>query len=134
MKTCTKCRIEKPAIEFAKNSRKKDGLQDWCKSCKNGHHRDYYGKNKSQFVNYAEKRKREMVAWLQELKTNPCSDCGGKFHPVAMQWHHRDAGTKIENVSNLIRYGSRQRVLDEIAKCDLLCANCHAVRTHATIV
>lgn len=46
-----------------------------------------------------------------------------------MQFDHVD-DNKIENVSNLARRGSREEVLAEIAKCELVCANCHADRTH----
>ena len=32
-KTCSKCKVEKPATEFHKRARSKDGLYGWCKSC-----------------------------------------------------------------------------------------------------
>jgi hypothetical protein len=51
------------------------------------------------------------------------------FHPVAMHWDHLPGETKEADLAFLAKRGSRQRVLDEIAKCELVCANCHAVRS-----
>jgi hypothetical protein len=56
-------------------------------------------------------------------------DCGGRFNPAAMHWHHIDAATKESNVAAAASDLSRIRVLQEIAKCELVCANCHADRT-----
>lgn len=58
----------------------------------------------------------------------PCADCGRSFHPAAMEWDHLPGQEKIAEVGSLYG-GSRERVLTEIAKCELVCANCHAVRT-----
>ncbi len=65
------------------------------------------------------------MSWLRSLKTGPCSDCHQKFVPDAMEWDHV-RGEKIGHIGNLT---SKKAVLVEIAKCDLVCANCHALRT-----
>jgi hypothetical protein len=70
------------------------------------------------------------VAWVRELKRRPCADCGGLFHPVAMHFDHRPGEKKDFEVGWAIRGYSRRRIMAEIAKCDLVCANCHAVRTY----
>jgi hypothetical protein len=68
-------------------------------------------------------------AWLDELKAGPCADCGGDFPPFVKDWHHRDPDSKSFNVSE--RWGrSKEILLAEIEKCDLLCANCHRIREH----
>jgi hypothetical protein len=46
-----------------------------------------------------------------------------------MHWHHLRPAEKEATLGYLAKCGSRQRVLDEIDKCELVCANCHAVRT-----
>jgi hypothetical protein len=76
-------------------------------------------------------RKEPLRELLRELKQGPCLDCGGSFPSVCMQWDHRDPATKRHNVSTLVSYASRERLLAEIALCDLVCANCHAIRTEA---
>jgi DNA-directed RNA polymerase subunit RPC12/RpoP len=68
-----------------------------------------------------------------------CSECGYKRSAAALQFDHLDPSTKyrtrygnIVHPSDMIkgdRY-SLQTVLAEIAKCRVLCANCHAEFTH----
>jgi hypothetical protein len=57
-------------------------------------------------------------------------DCGGSFHPVCMQFDHiAERGEKFKDISKMMNYGL-QKLYEEIAKCDLVCANCHALRTY----
>jgi 5-methylcytosine-specific restriction endonuclease McrA len=64
---------------------------------------------------------------IQDLKRQPCRDCGGIFHAEAMEFDHV-LGDKEFNISK-IRGRSMKRLKKEIAKCDLICANCHRART-----
>lgn len=58
----------------------------------------------------------------------PCTDCGGFFPPCVLHWDHvPERGPKLFNLGRADY--SLERVLAEIAKCDLVCANCHAIRT-----
>jgi len=71
----------------------------------------------------------EFRTWLNELKSAPCLDCGKTFHSVAMDFDHvRDV--KVLEISQMWSWG-RDRVLAEIDKCELVCANCHRVRTQS---
>jgi hypothetical protein len=74
-----------------------------------------------------QKRKRNLIAWYVELKQElVCRRCG-EDHPGCLQFHHRDPREKEMSVANAIRREwSRARILREIAKCEVLCANCHA--------
>lgn len=66
---------------------------------------------------------------VRAIKDNPCVDCGGWFHFSAMDFDHV-RGSKDGNVSELVARGRSLRLIDrEIAKCDLVCSNCHRVRT-----
>lgn len=67
---------------------------------------------------------------VNKLKNNPCVDCGGSFHTQVMDFDHV-SGEKTANVSGLVRRlrATLAVVLAEIAKCELVCANCHRVRT-----
>lgn len=70
-------------------------------------------------------------AFVDRLKEKPCTDCGYSFHPVAMQFDHLDPSQKVASVSALVgRCVPLSAVLAEIAKCELVCANCHAIREH----
>jgi hypothetical protein len=46
-----------------------------------------------------------------------------------MDFDHRDAAAKSESVSRMIGRAGTERILAEVAKCDIVCANCHRART-----
>lgn len=71
-----------------------------------------------------------MVEMLRELRQAPCADCGRRFRPYQMEFDHRDPSTKSFNVmAGRAMLMSTKRVLEEVAKCDIVCVNCHRVRT-----
>lgn len=74
--------------------------------------------------------RRKAMRFMQDLsKARPCADCGGRFPAVAMDYDHRR--NKQHNVSELVQFGTVKwsRAAAEIAKCDLVCSNCHRLRT-----
>ena len=74
-------------------------------------------------------RNRKFVDGLK--KGVPCMDCGRVWHPVAMDFDHREPAKKFRSVSFLVTGGrSLDSIRTEIAKCDLVCACCHRIRTH----
>lgn len=82
------------------------------------------------------KSRQKKSKWLQDLKKDkPCMDCGKVLIPQAMQWDHREPSTKKFCISETLQNNiSRKRILEEIEKCDLVCANCHAYRTYGAVV
>jgi hypothetical protein len=66
--------------------------------------------------------------WLDGLKAKPCQDCGGTFPPECMDFDHKPGFEKRRKVAGLFTC-SKAKVLSEIEKCDLVCANCHRTRT-----
>ena len=72
---------------------------------------------------YAKRR-----ALLDELKARPCMDCGQTFPSECMDFDHRPGEDKLGNIGFIYK-GALVRLLAEIEKCDLVCANCHRVRT-----
>ncbi len=89
----------------------------------------HYQANKSEYLTRSAISRAAKSLWYNELKNAPCTDCGIKFHPVAMEWDHLPQYVKIANLSQMLRTSSRKKILNEIAKCELVCKNCHAVRT-----
>ena len=76
-------------------------------------------------------RKRALSAWLEELKgALVCNRCG-EDHPGCLVFHHTDPAMKELGIADAVRRGwSRARIESELAKCEVLCANCH-VKHHA---
>ena len=62
----------------------------------------------------------------------PCQDCRNVYPSVCMDWDHRPGSNKRSAVSVMIQQGlGEETILMEIAKCDLVCSNCHRIRTAA---
>jgi len=74
-------------------------------------------------------RWRAQARLLDRLRARPCADCGDRFPPCAMDFDHRDPQTKRYAVSRMIGRAGIERILEEVAKCDIVCANCHRLRT-----
>lgn len=76
---------------------------------------------------------RRLRAWVQSQKEGiPCSECGIVFDTVVADWHHRDPSQKLFSISCFHRITKdKTKILEEIAKCDLVCSNCHRIKTAA---
>jgi hypothetical protein len=89
--------------------------------------RRHYYANKEAYIARSKVNKERNRIFIDELKDRPCVDCGGIFPPCAMDFDHV-ADNKERNIAAMV--GSSQRlILEEVAKCELVCANCHRVRT-----
>lgn len=92
--------------------------------------RSWYLRNREATI---ERTKRALLAakeWIWSLKSGPCKDCLRTYPPYVMDFDHRPGETKLFEISKGYRRNARVTVLAEIAKCDLVCANCHRIRTH----
>ncbi len=93
--------------------------------------REYYQRNRQHLLTkQAEKNKRlreRQRQWLIEYKKKlSCARCG-ENHPATLQFHHRERDEKKFEIAFYTALGfSKARLLAEIAKCDVVCANCHA--------
>ena len=69
-------------------------------------------------------------AWMVSIKNGiPCADCREVFPVYVMHWDHLPGFEKVADVSSMVRSRSRDAVLEELKKCELVCANCHVLRT-----
>jgi hypothetical protein len=132
MKICTRCSTEKAIAEFNKKARNKDGLQNWCKDCSRSASREIYKKNPKKQIAANKVRKmankRVNRAFLLDYKTkNPCFDCQAFYPSYVLDFDHV-FGKKLLDVSKLVTY-KHETMLKEIAKCQLVCSNCHRKRT-----
>ena len=78
------------------------------------------------------KRRKKFSDYIRALKLKAgCAICGYNEHACAVEFDHIDPSQKLFNVASGKDH-SWSDFLAEIAKCRILCANCHAVETHAT--
>jgi len=69
-------------------------------------------------------------AELDAMKSLPCTDCHVSYPPYVMQFDHRNPAEKLFPIDASAMRRSHEKLMTELAKCDLVCANCHAERTH----
>jgi hypothetical protein len=113
--------------DFGANRSKPDGLASNCRLCVKAVNRDYYvrtpERNAQRTANRRRATARAQAAIALYLGSQPCVDCG-EADPVVLEFDHlRD---KEANISTLVRHGaSLGRLMAEIEKCEVRCANCH---------
>lgn len=124
-KKCCNCKEIKSVKLFNKRG---TGYNSWCKKCCNKYHKKYYSNTRA--IHYEITTRRRIVLrqkLLEYLKEHPCVDCG-ESNPITLEFHHLK--NKKYNIANIIKYvSSWDTVLKEIAKCDIVCSNCHKKRT-----
>ena len=131
MGRCSRCKTEKLDEEFAWRRRARGQRDTYCRPCRAEYKQEHYRANKQRYIASARQRK---IALLEErtqylvafLREHPCVDCG-EDDPVVLEFDHlRD---KKFSISEGLQGRRWQDVLDEIAKCEVVCANCHRRRT-----
>jgi hypothetical protein len=91
--------------------------------------RKHYYANREYYIDKAKKRKQSMRDFVYEIKgKTPCADCYIQYPYYVTDFDHLD--DKITTVSNLVNKGNLEKVIAEIAKCELVCSNCHRMRTY----
>ncbi len=95
-------------------------------SRKREYRREWYKKNRKSELEHVRRRKEIIKKWLGEYKlTLSCSKCG-ENHPATIDFHHKGGFIKEKTISQLVYDGySLDKIKNELAKCEILCANCH---------
>lgn len=86
----------------------------------------HYEENKDKFRERRWNRRSIVRRTILEAKAGKsCVRCG-EAHPACLDFHHVDPSTKTVNFDKMRRdMFPREKVLEELAKCIILCANCH---------
>lgn len=131
MKLCSKCKLELPLESFNK---KRDSLQPYCRDCDNRKSREYYANNRERHKSVIRERNKKYLdatrAWVRQLKeSNPCVDCGISYPWYVMDFDHV-RGEKFMDISKMVATAvAKEKLLEEISKCEIVCSNCHRERT-----
>lgn len=132
-KVCSKCRTLKPVAEFNFKYRASGVRHSYCRDCGKELTRSHYKRRKRLYLErnlraYAERR--QLVV---EAKSRPCADCGIEYPYYVMDFDHLNGASKLFSLNSVHRV-TKKAILREIAKCDVVCANCHRERTHRRMV
>lgn len=119
MRTCVGCGVEQPLEKYKLRSsagRQAGTRQRHCNRCL--------------YLKYTKPWAAAKVASVQAYKVElGCADCGYNRHPAALQFDHRPSEVKLFNIGEQAGNYKPETIWTEIAKCDVVCANCHAIRT-----
>jgi len=134
-KVCPICKVSKPLRDFPIRSCVTPRPNAYCKPCQRLYSRDHYRRNakahnQRRMANQRRYLVRNSALMVDYLIGRSCVDCG-EGDPTVLEFDHV-RGRKSFDVSTMVRGGfSWQRILLEIAKCELRCANCHRRQTAA---
>lgn len=131
-KFCNGCQKSKLIDEFWTKHGKP---QARCKECQKDYHKQHYKDNMKAYKTRAYKRNKQVTLEIREYirreKDKPCQDCGFSYPYYVMDFDHRPGEKKLCDIARMA--GSKvklEKVKKEIAKCDIVCSNCHRIRTH----
>lgn len=147
-KICRKCKQKKPLEEFTKHRKMKDGYDTICLVCNRAHASKWneqnreryllkckraYRRNRAEELRKAHERYEEVANYLKTLKDGKCcTKCRWNEEPHVLHFHHRNPAEKSFGLSASLNLRvaivlNEELIHKEIAKCDLLCPNCHSV-------
>jgi hypothetical protein len=127
---CARCGQLRPICNFGKKQRRPNDYQSYCRTCQSAYHHEHYLKNKEAYYLSVQRRYQRLREHLRALKDKPCADGGIKYPYYVMDFDHREGQKKIGDIARFLKMHSKRALLEEIAKCDVVCANCHRERTH----
>lgn len=132
MKNCNYCGLYLPAEAFNWRNRLLGIRHKTCRNCQHNRQKQWYEKHKDEhkknvLVRKVSARQEARQFVLDYLSTHPCIQCG-ESDPIVLEFHH--VGGKEREISFMITGGYPiAKIQSEIAKCQVLCANCHRRKT-----
>ena len=132
---CFDCHKEKPIEEFVRKLKNEGKRSFRCTDCTRKQNRKYYREHKKERQkvntrNNARRIKKLLTHFLEYLSTHPCVDCGSTDVRV-LECDH--VGKKKKNVGMMMRSWENyvwDEILEELTQCEIVCANCHRIRTY----
>lgn len=117
LKVCASCNQELSIEKFKMRGGRQSST--WYSMC-----------NRCLYIKYTRPLVEEKTKEIHEYQMEKgCTDCGYNAHPAALEFDHLPGTEKKFNIGEKIGSYNRQKLWEEIAKCDVVCANCHNIRT-----
>ena len=132
MRKCSKCGLMLPVSDFQIRDREKGTYRNICSACRRAYNKSYYGEHAEK---YKASRRQNQPRYRQErrerlfdyLRGKACVDCG-EPDPILLEFDHVK-GQKVSDIGTMISHYSWSRILEELEKCEIRCANCHRRKT-----
>lgn len=94
----------------------------------------HYERNREKYLKKAKDKRADIREFIKSKKNKPCMDCSVHYPTHIMQFDHI-SGEKLFNIGEWSAVGKgKKQIENEIEKCDVVCANCHAERTYKRIL
>lgn len=134
LKVCPKCKQELDESEF--NWKIKDVRRAvHCKNCARRYIREHYAQNQRYYIEKAKVRRLRLkeiaLAYIiRYLQIHHCVDCGEE-DIVVLEFDHKERKDKKVDISRMVHSGTElHKIVEEMIKCEVRCANCHIRKTH----
>lgn len=138
MKICSKCKTLKNSQDFFMKDKKSGRLHAQCKECYKEHRKSYSAEHYKKYGDIYRQRakiRRELIrrdlqqTYLEYMSDKACVNCGESDIRV-LEFDHINSYEKKFGIARGISNGMKWSVIsEEINKCQILCANCHKIRT-----
>lgn len=100
-----------------------------CPGCHNKYQKAYYKKNPESIRKSTKRQRAAVRQTIIKAKAKPCMDCHSLFPWYVMDFDHVKGVKKFSLAEAAQKYRSIRMVQSEIDKCDVVCSNCHRIRT-----
>ena len=126
-KKCSKCQRELPVSMFRWKNKSLGKLHSQCKDCEKQSEKLRYAESKNRQEKDLQTtllQKEKNLFIVNKAKERGCQKCGEK-RPYLMEFHHRNPDEKANTIAHMIKSSSQEKLILELNKCIVLCANCH---------
>lgn len=95
--------------------------------------RRHYYLNKEKYLLKNKLRREKLREYVKQLKSEAaCKDCNTNYPYYVMDFDH--LGDKQYLIGKLVNAGNKRALEAEIKKCEIVCANCHRIRSHSRLM
>ena len=129
-KKCNECNKTKHLEEFSWRCKSKRQRNTRCRDCVNNYNKQHYKNNIEKYKAKTKQSYNRLSTLLYSFKfSNSCNVCG-EDTPVCLEFNHINREDKKYQISSMCKMGvSQEQFIKEVQKCEILCCNCHRIRT-----
>jgi hypothetical protein len=129
-KFCTRSETWQPLENFYDQPTSADGKSSSCKEVIRATSKRSRKRDPVKYSALRKERYADNVAWIRAIKMESgCVVCGYNEHPAALEFDHLEGFVKSFSIAEKMG-SSRELLRAEMAKCEIVCSVCHAVRTY----